>query len=179
VALRSRASTRIHARGTLKASLSRAQAVSEARMVRVSGRLVPLPDTDTTGASVELANGATTPITTTVSATGEFSLSVSQGLSTLATRLAGYRSAVISNSRKTLEEILNEVANPTPVVAAPVAPFAATAAVPTELPPPTSSLSRDKGFKAENRARDPSSSPEFGRLPLRATPRFFPASRNS
>jgi hypothetical protein len=38
---------------------------------------------------------------------------------------------------------------------------------------------RDKGFKAENRARDPSSSPEFGCLPLHATPRFFPASRNS
>jgi len=38
---------------------------------------------------------------------------------------------------------------------------------------------RDKGFNAENRARDPSSSPEFGRLPLHATPRFFPASRNS
>jgi DNA topoisomerase-3 len=38
---------------------------------------------------------------------------------------------------------------------------------------------RDKGFKAENRARAPASSPEFGPLPLHVTPRFFPASRNS
>jgi hypothetical protein len=38
---------------------------------------------------------------------------------------------------------------------------------------------RDKGFKAENRARAPASSPEFGRLPLHVSPRFFPASQNS
>ncbi|MBM4783249.1 MAG: carboxypeptidase regulatory-like domain-containing protein, partial [Archangiaceae bacterium] len=70
---------------------------AEVRSVRLSGRVVPLPETDTSSASVELSDGTSAPRSTNVSPSGEFSFTTSQGLYTVTVRLAGYRTAVVSN----------------------------------------------------------------------------------
>ncbi len=69
---------------------------SQLQPVKLSGRVVALPDTDTSAGSVELFDGSSSA-RASLSATGEFSFTATQALYTLTVRLPGYRTAVLSN----------------------------------------------------------------------------------